>query len=89
MVPSTPPQRHGQGVMVYHKTSSMKSTFNGDWRYGLRHGQGELVMFDGSVYRGLWENDKPHGKGNYSVPTANYYYSGERVLSHVATCHRL
>ena len=78
-------QYHGQGIMVYHETSNVKSTFNGDWRHGLRHGQGELVMFDGSVYRGLWANDKPHGKGNYSVPSANYNYSGERMLSHVVT----
>ena len=58
----------------------MKATYNGDWRYGLRNGHGELVQFDGSVYRGLWTHDKPHGKGNYSVPSVNYYYSGEYDL---------
>ncbi len=66
-------QRHGYGSMVFED----KSSYTGDWQYGLRHGQGEYVMADGSVYRGQWTNDKPHGKGTLSIPVSKYNYTGE------------
>ena len=55
---------------------SSASSYNGDWVMGVRHGMGEFVMSDGSVYRGLWANDKPHGKGTLSIPYINYTYNG-------------
>lgn len=62
---------------MYSETSS----YNGDWKLGIRHGHGEFVMSDGSVYRGQWENDKPHGKGTLSIPYINYSYNGVCVLA--------
>lgn len=58
-----------------------KSSYTGDWLNGLRYGHGEFVSADGAVYRGMWVNDKPHGKGILSIigPQQNlsYTYSGE------------
>lgn len=58
-----------------------KSSYNGDWKNGLRHGNGEFVSADGAVYKGMWVNDKPHGKGVLSIagPQQNlrYTYSGK------------
>jgi len=59
--------------MVYED----KASYTGDWAGGVRHGQGELVMSDGSVYRGLWVYDKPHGRGTLSIPMLSYTYNGE------------
>ena len=60
-----------------------KSTYNGDWQNGLRHGHGEYVSADGAVYRGMWVNDKPHGKGTLSIagPQQNLSntYTGESM----------
>ena len=75
-----------------------KSTYNGDWQNGLRHGHGEHVSANEnglrnsrgeyvSVYRGMWVNDKPHGKGVLSItePERNllYKYSGESVCNNL------
>ncbi len=54
-----------------------KGSYTGDWQYGLRHGQGEYVMSDGSVYRGQWAHDKAEGKGTLSIPYSKYTYNGE------------
>ena len=54
-----------------------KSSYNGDWQFGLRHGHGEYVTSDGSVYRGQWINDKAQGKGTISIPAISYTYNGE------------
>ena len=62
-----------------------KSTYNGDWSGGLRHGHGEHVTAEGTVYRGMWVHDKPQGKGVLSIagPQQNlrYTYSGKCVLN--------
>jgi len=55
---------------------SESSSYNGDWCYGMRHGMGDYVMSDGTVYRGQWENDKFHGKGTLSMAHINYTYNG-------------
>lgn len=72
MIAST--QHHGYGSCVFED----KSSYTGDWQYGLRHGQGEYVMADGSVYRGQWAIDKPHGKGTLSIPVSKYNYTGNQ-----------
>ena len=56
-----------------------KSSYNGDWRQGLREGHGEFVTSSGSVYRGLWQSDKPHGKGTQSISETDYSYTGKQV----------
>lgn len=66
--------------MVYSDTSS----YNGDWKYGMRDGQGEFVMSDGTVYRGQWINDKPHGKGTLSIPYISYTYNGKLFYMQVS-----
>lgn len=42
--------------------------FTGDWVDDKRLGKGELVQFDGTVYRGDWVNDKMHGTGRLESP---------------------
>ncbi len=45
---------HGSGVMIY--TTGDK--YSGSWNYGQKHGKGSYTFKDGTVYKGIWENDK-------------------------------
>jgi hypothetical protein len=62
-------QVHGDGHYVYHDGSEYKGNFN----YGVFQGFGEfqwpLSASEGlkkkHVYKGMWENGKMHGKGEF------------------------
>ena len=41
--------RHGQGTYTY---SYAGFRYSGDWRDGVKHGQGSMELPDGSVYTG-------------------------------------
>jgi hypothetical protein len=48
---------HGYGVL---KIPSKKSTFKGQFHHGVRDGQGEEILEDGTiVHKGLWRRDRP------------------------------
>lgn len=36
--------------------------YEGEWKDGIRHGQGRRYYADGSIYDGGWRRDKKHGK---------------------------
>ena len=42
------------------------STYQGEYKSGLRHGFGRAVYLDGSVYEGYWKDDLKHGKGIFA-----------------------
>ena len=49
----------------------------GQWKNGIRHGQGTLYNKDNSIiYEGDFENDKYNGKGK-SIEEKGYYYIGQ------------
>jgi hypothetical protein len=52
--------KEGRGMYEY----SDGSVYDGEWRDGKRHGQGEYED-DHSFYDGEWKDDKQHGKGTY------------------------
>jgi len=39
------------------------STYQGQYKRGLREGLGVLITKDGAVYSGNWSNDKKDGRG--------------------------
>ena len=39
------------------------STYEGEWKYNLRHGFGTLNARNGEVYKGEWSQGMEHGKG--------------------------
>jgi len=41
----------------------VRISYRGEWRDGMRHGQGVLRSSDGYVYSGEWRNDQRHGQG--------------------------
>ncbi|KAG7356436.1 MORN repeat-containing protein [Nitzschia inconspicua] len=48
---------HGYGVL---KIFSKNTTFKGQFHHGIRDGQGEEILEDGTVvHRGLWRQDRP------------------------------
>lgn len=46
--------------------------YKGDFKKGMRHGQGVMYYPDGVIYTGEWHNDKRHGVGRL-VKDGNYY----------------
>ena len=40
----------------------------GEKKDGIRHGQGEMIWTDGTVYKGEWQNWEPHGQGKITDP---------------------
>lgn len=52
-------------------TSSKNRTgekYEGEWKEGIRHGQGRRHYPDGSVYDGGWSRDKKHGQAKMYLP---------------------
>ena len=42
---------------------SSGAIYEGEFKNGLRHGQGVYIFADGERYEGEWEDDLPHGIG--------------------------
>lgn len=61
--------RHGKGVYVF--TSRNGARYNGEFRFGLKSGQGTFYYPDGTRYEGEWKRNNPHGCGTY------YYVNGD------------
>ncbi|KAF4670105.1 phosphatidylinositol-4-phosphate 5-kinase-like protein 1 [Perkinsus chesapeaki] len=41
--------------------------YDGQWRNGLKHGQGRMEFRDGVVYEGQWREDLRHGQGFQTI----------------------
>ena len=61
-----------QGVQIYADGSK----YEGEWREGLKHGEGIFTWNDGRSYVGEYKNDKKHGRGTYTW-TNGCEYSGQ------------
>jgi hypothetical protein len=58
------------GTYVYNKTEG--SIYEGQWKRGIRHGQGKLTFKDRSFYRGTFNEEKMDGYGvHVSAPDAD------------------
>ncbi|KAM3129306.1 hypothetical protein pb186bvf_018593 [Paramecium bursaria] len=47
--------------------------YDGQWKFGLRHGKGKQVWKDGSIYEGYWKNNQAHGYGRLIHSDGDYY----------------
>ncbi|WP_088626229.1 cell envelope integrity protein TolA [Oceanicola sp. 22II-s10i] len=61
--------RSGFHVVKY----SSGATYRGEFRDGLRHGQGTYEHPDGNRYDGEWQAGKKHGQGTYRYASGNTY----------------
>mmetsp|Transcript_79924 Transcript_79924/g.232011 ORF Transcript_79924/g.232011 Transcript_79924/m.232011 type:complete len:408 (+) Transcript_79924:31-1254(+) len=52
--------RHGRGRYTYPNTFF---TYDGEWVEGQKHGQGKLILGDGSLYEGEFKNGEIEGQG--------------------------
>ena len=55
------------------------STYIGQYKFGLRHGEGKFVGKDGSIYEGQWQDDKRSGIGRF-ISWEGDIYVGSWVL---------
>ena len=66
-------KRDGYGKLIFENGIY----YIGQWKNGMRHGQGTLYNKDNSIiYKGDFENDKYNGKG-MSIEEKGYYYIGQ------------
>lgn len=65
--------RHGMGTFT---AAGGFPTYEGEWKFGLRHGQGVLTWRDGGRYEGEWLEDQRHGEGVMVYANGNCYTGG-------------
>ncbi|KAK1737727.1 phosphatidylinositol-4-phosphate 5-kinase-related protein [Skeletonema marinoi] len=58
----------GRGKKIYSYW-----TYEGDWKNGMRHGEGTVKWPDGDFYKGQWKDDSMHGQGIYKWTDGNSY----------------
>ena len=49
------------------------STYLGQYKNGLRHGEGRQIFTDGSLYEGFWRYDKVDMKGRMISKVGDFY----------------
>ena len=52
----------GQHEVIYDSGDR----YNGEWKDGMKHGEGSYEFVDGNKYVGEWENDQITGKGIFT-----------------------
>ena len=60
-----------------YKTYEDGSTYFGEWKDNLRHGQGTMAGSDGGNYVGEWKNGQQHGYGTRNDTVRCIKYVGE------------
>jgi hypothetical protein len=72
MVRPPPPPTYPISFLVTSNSQSINPTNQqtGDWKDGVRDGEGTLKQVDGTRYVGQWSNDKQNGEGTI-------YYQGD------------
>ena len=58
-----------------YKTYEDGSTYFGEWKDNLRHGQGTMTYETGSKYVGEWKDGKKNGHGTYTLANGAEYVS--------------
>ncbi len=48
-------------------------TYEGQWKDGLKHGNGKFTWEDGGAYEGQWKDGLMHGNGKYTFKSGNTY----------------
>ena len=64
----------GEGVFVFADGAS----YQGQWKRGRRHGQGQERGREGDVYTGGWREDARHGFGLLEYANGSRYEGGWR-----------
>lgn len=58
-------------------TFASGARYEGDYVDGVKEGEGDFLLPDGSVYSGQWKADKRHGQGTYVYAKTGDAYTGE------------
>ena len=48
-------------------------TYNGEWKYAQRYGQGAQTYTNGDIYNGEWKDDMRNGQGTYTYANGGMY----------------
>ncbi|XP_062611375.1 MORN repeat-containing protein 1-like isoform X3 [Saccostrea cucullata] len=69
-----PKRTSGHGIYQYE---NKYFRYEGQWRGGIKHGQGKLQMADGSYYEGTFTNGEIDGKGTRFFSQTGNKYTGQ------------
>ena len=50
--------KDGYGTHIYYNKGGDSDKYIGEWKRGRKHGQGTYTYADGTIEKGLWENDE-------------------------------
>ncbi len=64
---------NGYGILQWHKSGHVKSTYEGQYLKGWVTGKGKYISVDGDRYEGDWVNNIRQGKGKYTWKNGNVY----------------
>jgi hypothetical protein len=67
-------KRSGHGVLSLGTTGAI--IYEGQWRNGLKHGQGKLFESDKQEYEGEWNKGRRHGQGKQVDRKCGIVYEG-------------
>ena len=63
---------HGSGQMVYLQNDPLdREVYEGDWKSGHQSGHGSMKFRSGESYIGQFEDNVPHGAGQFLYPTGD------------------
>ncbi len=62
--------RNGKGSYVYENSFF---TYTGEWVNGVKHGQGKLLLKDGSYYEGEFNEGEIMGDGEFHYANGSVY----------------
>ena len=66
-------KQEGKGKKVYTSGEYKGYAYDGDWKKGLRWGQGKCQFGKGGWYEGGWCYDDPTGKGKMKYANGDFY----------------
>eukprot|EP00931_Biecheleriopsis_adriatica_P050075 TRINITY_DN28985_c0_g1_i1.p1 TRINITY_DN28985_c0_g1~~TRINITY_DN28985_c0_g1_i1.p1 ORF type:complete len:2684 (+),score=516.66 TRINITY_DN28985_c0_g1_i1:64-8052(+) len=72
-------KRHGNGRTDIPEKLQQRlgyKAYVGEYKDGLRHGQGEIFFTDGTTYRGSFDKNERHGRGIFRSADGSPIYNG-------------
>ena len=63
---------HGAGQMVYKEDDPLdREIYDGHWAGGCQSGQGSMKFRSGEIYSGTFQDNLPHGRGEFLYPNGD------------------
>lgn len=62
----------GRGILIQYDPDRTFTRYEGEFANNMKHGNGKIIMSNGTTYDGNWENDTMSGQGKISFTNSIY-----------------